>query len=416
MRVFKFGGASVRDAKSVINLYNIVSREKNRLVIVISAFGKTTNALEDLHLAWRNRDPGFQSLLSEIREYHLQIAEELFVKVSSIYEKINDSFGALNYSLELKMPGDFDHDYDMIVSYGELWSTMIVEAYLRLQGLNSLWVDARSLLITDKRHRDAGIMWEASQKAIREAFNFDDADLYVTQGFIGATQEGVATTLGREGSDYTAALIANMLDAASVVIWKDVPGIMNADPDWMPSAVTLPHISYLEAVEMTYSGAKVIHPKTIKPLHNKKIPMLVKSFADINASGTVISDDAPQGEMCPVYVKKPGQILISLIPEDLSFVMGDNLARLFHVMAQHGVKVNLVQTGAVSINICADHEEPKISKVLEELKKDYAILYNDGAEMLTIRHCTADAVSQMTGTREVLLSQLTRNTVRMVVR
>ena len=416
MRVFKFGGASVRDAKGVINLFNIVSEEKDRLVIVISAFGKTTNALENLHLAWRSRDAVSGSLLGEIEEYHLRIAEELFGRGSSVCRKINDGFRVFSDSLKQKTPGDFDHDYDMIVSEGELWSTMIVEAYLRSRGLNSQWLDARRLLITDNRHRDAGVIWEATQKAVRDAITFSNADLYVTQGFIGATQEGDATTLGREGSDYTAALIANMLDAVNVVVWKDVPGIMNADPDWMPSAVTLPHISYLEAVEMTYSGAKIIHPKTIKPLHNKKIPMLVKSFADIDASSTVISDDAPHGDMCSVYVRKQGQILISLIPEDLSFVMGDNLAQLFHLMAQNGVKVNLVQTGAVSINICADHEEPKISRVLEELKKDYNILYNDGAEMLTIRHCTADDARQMAGNREVLLSQITRNTVRMVVR
>jgi len=416
MRVFKFGGASVRDAKGIINLYNIVSGENDRLVIVISAFGKTTNALENLHLSWRNRDPRFHSLLNEIGDYHLMITEELFGQGSAVHGKIDGIFRAFSDSLNATIPGDFDHDYDLIVSNGELWSTMIVEAYLRSRGLNSQWTDARNMIITDNRHRDAGVIWEASQKAMEETLTFSDAGLYVTQGFIGATQEGEPTTLGREGSDYTAALIANMLDAASVVVWKDVPGIMNADPDWMPSAVTLPHISYLEAVEMTYSGAKIIHPKTIKPLHNKKIPMLVKSFDDHDLSGTVISDDAPQGDMCPVYVKKEGQILISLMPKDLSFVMGDNLAGLFHLMAQNGVKVNLVQTGAVSINICADHEEPKISTVMEELKNDYSILYNEGAEMLTVRHRTADEAMRVAGTREVLLSQKTRNTVRLVVR
>jgi len=416
MRVFKFGGASVRDAEGIINLHNIVNNENDRLVIIVSAFGKTTNALERLHLAWRCGDPGFQSLLGEIMSYHLQVTEKLFGNISPVFEMINAVFREFANNMQSGKPDDFDHDYDMIVSNGEVWSTMIVEAYLRSRVMNSKWVDARELIITDKRHRDAGVLWEASQHAVKERITFNEVDLYVTQGFIGATAEGEATTLGREGSDYSAALFANMLDATDVVVWKDVPGIMNADPDWMPSAVVLPHISYLEAVEMTYSGAKIIHPKTIKPLHNKKIPMLVKSFTDPGGAGTIISDDAPQGDMCPVYVKKEGQILISLIPKDLSFVMGDNLSRLFYMVAQSGLKVNLVQTGAVSINICVDHEEPKISEVMEEMKQDYSILYNDGVEMLTVRHCTDEAAKTVAGTREVFLSQRTRNTVRLVVR
>lgn len=446
MRVFKFGGASVRDAKGIINLYNIVSDENNRLVVVVSALGKTTNALEKLHAAWRGRNPSvnslpggteklqplpggasdfhslsggmsdYDSILGEISDYHLLIAEQLFGCDGPEYQKVKSIFSEFGRFLQEIEPADFDHDYDMIVSNGEIWSTIIVEAYLRSRGLNSIWADARKMLITDDRYRDAGILWEESGKAVKECLDFSRAVLYVTQGFIGGTVTGESTTLGREGSDYSAALIANMLDARDVVVWKDVPGIMNADPDWMPSAVTLPHISYHEAVEMTYSGAKVIHPKTIKPLHNKKIPMLVKSFADREATGTLISDDAPQGEMCPVFVKKEGQMLLSLIPKDLSFVMGDNLAGLFHLLSQAGLKVNLVQTGAVSINICIDHEEPKVSEVICELKEDYTILYNDGAEMLTVRHCSPEAASLVTGTREVLLSQKTRNTVRMVLR
>lgn len=416
MRVFKFGGASVRDAEGIINLYNIVTKENDSLVIIVSAFGKTTNALERLHLAWRYSDPGFQSLFREIMSYHLQVAEKLFGNLSPVLEMINGIFLEFTDNLQRRKPDDFDHDYDMIVSNGELWSTIIVEAYLRSRGLNANLVDARELIITDKRHRDAGVLWEASQHAVRERITFNKVDLYVTQGFIGATTEGEATTLGREGSDYSAALFANMLDARDVVVWKDVPGVMNADPDWMPSAVVLPHISYLEAAEMTYSGAKIIHPKTIKPLHNKKIPMLVRSFADQSCAGTIISEDAPHGDMCPVYVKKEGQILISLIPKDLSFVMGENLARLFYLIAQSGVKVNLVQTGAVSINICADYEEPKVSEVMEEMKQDYSILYNDGVEMLTVRHCTDEAAMMVAGTREVFLSQKTRNTLRLVVR
>jgi aspartate kinase len=416
MRVFKFGGASVRNADGIMNLFDIVSEGNDRLVIVISAFGKTTNALEQIHSQWRNRNPETGSLVREVSEYHFTIAGQLLGEGSPGMERVKGTFREFGELLARKEPGDYDHDYDMIVSNGEIWSTLIVEAYLRSRGLKSQWADARKLLITDDRHRDAGIMWETSLNTVRECIDFSDADLYVTQGFIGATEEGESTTLGREGSDYSAALFANMLDATDVVVWKDVPGIMNADPDWMQEAITLPHISYLEAVEMTYSGARVIHPKTIKPLHNKGIPMVVRSFADRNAGGTLISDGAPHGEMCPVFVKKTGQMLLSLIPRDLSFVMGDNLAGLFHLLAQTGLKVNLVQTGAVSINICIDHEEHRVDEVIEELKKEYTVLYNADVEMLTVRHATPEAAALVTGSREVLLSQKTRNTVRLVVR
>ncbi len=416
MRVFKFGGASVRNAEGIMNLSDIVSEENDRLVVVISAFGKTTNALERIHNGWRNGNPETLSLVREVYEYHLNIAQKLFGARVPEMERVKGSLREFGELLDSKEPGDYDHDYDMIVSNGEVWSTLIVEAYLRSRGLKSEWADARKLLVTDDRHRDAGILWEASQRNVRNYLNFSKADLYVTQGFIGATVEGEATTLGREGSDYSAALFANMLDARDVVVWKDVPGIMNADPDWMPAAVTLPHISYLEAVEMTYSGARVIHPKTIKPLHNKGIPMLVRSFADREAMGTLISDDAPHGDMCPVFVRKGGQMLLSLIPKDLSFVMGDNLAGLFHLLAQKGLKVNLVQTGAVSINVCIDYEEIRVDEVIGELKNDYTVLYNAGVEMLTVRHSTPEAAALVTGTREVLLSQKTRNTVRLVVR
>jgi aspartate kinase len=416
MNVFKFGGASVKDASGIRNLFAIVSGERNNLVVVVSAFGKTTNALEEIHNAWRTGDASFKEKYDAAAGYHLSVSDELFGQGSDLSRSLSGTFASFYQNLMKTAPADFDHDYDMIVSMGEIWSTVIVEAYLRMRGLKTRWCDIRKLLKTDNRHREAGINWEVSRAAVTEAFTFNDADIYVTQGFIGATASGEVTTLGREGSDYTAAVIANMLDAKEVVVWKDVPGIMNADPDWMPAAVTLEHLSYNEAVEMSFSGAKVIHPKTIKPLHNKKIPMHVRSFIDPYAGGTVISEDAPDGSMSTVFVRKEGQILISVLPKDLSFVMGDNLASLFHILASHGVRVSLVQAGAVSINICADHEEPKISRVLEELGKDYTILYNDGAEMLTIRHSSPGAAERVTGGKEVLLSQTTRNTVRMVVR
>jgi len=416
MIVYKFGGASVRDAAGIRNLCDLVLKEKERLVVVVSAFGKTTNALEEVLRLWYTGDSGYRNKIRALSGYHNSVITDLFGTGSEAADTINASVSELLTRLENTVRGDYDHDYDMIVSMGEVWSTIIVEAWLRSQGMNSQWWDIRKLLVTDGRHRDAGIVWEESYRRIVAAFRNSDAAVCVTQGFIGANAAGEVTTLGREGSDYTAALIANMLDAEKVVVWKDVPGIMSADPRWLSTAETISNISYNEAVEMTFSGAKVIHPNTIKPLHNKKIPMHVRSFIDHDAPGTVISEESTPGQARPIYVRKEDQILISVLPKDLSFVMGENLADVFHLFSENGVKVNMVQAGAVSINVCADNEEPKIGRVLEKLGRDYTILFNDGAEMLTVRHYDGDSFQRITDGMEVLISQTTRNDLRIVAR
>jgi len=416
MIVYKFGGASVRDAAGIRNLCDLVMKEKGRLVVVVSAFGKTTNALEEVLRLWYTGDAGYREKIGALSGYHNSVITDLFGMGSEAADRINASVSGLLTRLENSVRGDYDHDYDMIVSMGEVWSTMVVEAWLRSRGLNTEWWDIRKLLVTDGRHRDAGIEWDESYHRIVTAFRNSDADVSVTQGFIGATTGGEVTTLGREGSDYTAALIANMLDAEKVVVWKDVPGIMSADPRWLSTAETISNISYNEAVEMTFSGAKVIHPNTIKPLHNKKIPMHVRSFIDHDAPGTVISEEATPGQAKPIYVRKEDQILISILPKDLSFVMGENLADVFHLFSENGVKVNMVQAGAVSINVCADNEETKIGRVLEKLRRDYTILFNDGAEMLTVRHYDGDSFQKITDGMEVLISQTTRNDLRIVTR
>lgn len=416
MRVYKFGGASVRDAAGIRNLGDLVMKEKERLVVVVSAFGKTTNALEEVLRLWQQGDPGYREKIGAVSGYHNSVITDLFGTGSEAADRVNASVTGLLVRLENADRSDNDHDYDMIVSMGEIWSTIVVEAWLRSQGIDSQWWDIRKLLVTDGRHRDAGIEWEESQRRIALAFSTSVASVCVTQGFIGATAGGEVTTLGREGSDFTAALIANMLDADRVVVWKDVPGIMSADPRWLSTAETISNISYNEAVEMTFSGAKVIHPNTIKPLHNKKIPMHVRSFIDHDAPGTVISEEATPGQMSPIFVRKEDQILISILPKDLSFVMGENLADVFHLFSENGVKVNMVQAGAVSINVCADNEGPKISRVLEKLRRDYTILFNEGAEMLTVRHYDGDSFQRITEGMEVLISQTTRNDLRIVAR
>lgn len=416
MLVYKFGGASVRDAAGIRNLAGILSGVENKLIIVVSAFGKTTNALEIVHKRWMTGDTGYNEQLESIRSYHKAICEELGAPKRRVGACFEDSFKKLYLYLKRKKPAGFDFEYDQIVSYGELWSTQIISDFLNQAGTINKWIDIRGILVTDNRYRDANILWGESSDNIRRVFDFSGCRTYITQGFIAGTSEENTTTLGREGSDYTAAVLANVLDAEGVTVWKDVPGLLNADPKWMADAVKLDEVSYREAVEMTFSGAKVIHPKTIKPLHNKKIPLYVKSFMTPGLAGTLVTSEPEITRVVPVFIKKENQVLLSLLPRDFSFVMGDNLSMMFRVFTQHGIKVNLVEASAVSIDVCVDDERSKVEALTGALKNEYSVLYNDKVEMLTIRHYTPESVSRITKSREVLLEQRTRSTVRFVVR
>jgi aspartate kinase len=416
MKVFKFGGASVKDGSGIRNMADIVSKEAGDLVLVVSAFGKTTNALEKVLRAWIAIDATYNELVDEIHYYHKSVIDDLFTDTSEISGQVGNSFAALKEYLSGGKRGAYDFEYDQIVSYGEIWSTMIVAGYLRTVISGVEWIDIRGNLLTDDRYRDANILWNESRIRLQKIFDFSQERIYVTQGFIGGTVSGKTTTLGREGSDYTAAIIANLLDAESVVFWKDVPGILNADPKWLPDARRLEEISYKEAVEMTFSGAKVIHPKTIKPLHNKNIPLHVRSFVSPDDAGTIIKTDAAIREIMPVFIRKEEQILLSILPKDFSFVMGDNLSRIFHSFTMHGIKVNLVEASAVSIDVCIDDERPKVESLISDLTGEFAIVYNEKMEMLSVRHYTAEALERITRGREILLEQRTRSTVRYVVR
>jgi len=416
MKVFKFGGASVNDAGGIKNLANIVTNEKGDLVIVVSAFGKTTNALEKVLKSWLAGEKDYKDQMNNIYNYHLSIADELLASDNLAKGRIENSFSRLNKYLTSTKASGYDFEYDQIVSYGEVWSTLIVSEFLKKSGLKAEWVDIRDKLVTDERYRDANILWNESSARVKAAFNFNGFPVYVTQGFIGGTKEGQSTTLGREGSDYTAAIIANILDAECVVVWKDVPGVLNADPKWLSNTLQLEEISYREAVEMTFSGAKVIHPKTIKPLQNKNIPLIVKSFLDPAGRGTLVTDDPILGEIVPVFIRKESQILISILPKDFSFVMGDNLSRIFQLFMEYGIKVNLVEASAVSIDVCVDDEKVKVDALLDTLKDEYSAIYNENVELLSIRHYTPGAVARITTGREILLEQRTRNTVRFVVK
>jgi aspartate kinase len=416
MKVYKFGGASVKDATGIRNLAEIVSTESDNLVIVVSAFGKTTNALEKVLKAWLYGKEDYNVLLDEIYAGHLSVIRDLFGKESEIKEKIDISFALLREYLLTSSKTKYDFEYDQIVSYGEIWSTIIVAGYLKNSSPGVEWCDIRENLVTDDRYRDANILWSESTKRVASTFDFRKRRIIVTQGFIGGTVTGHTTTLGREGSDYTAAILANILSADCVVVWKDVPGILNADPKWLSDASKIEEISYKEAVEMSFSGAKVIHPKTIKPLHNKNIPLYVRSFLSPEENGTVIKAEAALRKAEPVFIKKECQILISILPKDFSFVMGENLSRIFHTFITHGIKVNLVEASAVSIDVCVDDERPKVDALIEDLKNEFSAFYNEKVEMLSIRHYTSEAIERITGGRDILLEQRTRSTVRFVVR
>lgn len=417
MKVYKFGGASIKDAAGVRNLLDIVSKEQSELILVVSASGKTTNALEKILDKWFAGDAMYAELIDKLLEYHLQILNDLLFKpdseaVACVYE----IFGKIKEQLESGKKGNYDFEYDQLISYGESLSVIMVYEYLKTRLDRIEMVDIRDCIITDNRYRDANIIWDKSVIRASSSFNFVNSRIYLTQGFVGSTVEGYTTTLGREGSDYTAAVLANMLNAESVTVWKDVPGILNADPVWMNDTQLLEEISYREAVEMTFSGAKVIHPKTIKPLHNKKIPLYVKSFINPSSVGTIIKSDAVLKKVIPVYIKKENQILITILPRDFSFVMDENLSRIFHVFMQYGIKVNLVEASAVSIDVCVDDDRRRIDALIENMNLEFALVYNENVEMLTIRHYTQAAVNKITEGREILLEQRMRSTVRFVVR
>jgi aspartate kinase len=416
MKVYKFGGASVKDSAGIKNLLEIVKAEQGTLVVIVSAFGKTTNALEKVLKEWINCDEVYADLLEKIYDEHLLTVNELFSRDSEAKAKIDVSFRMLKKYLSAESRREYDFEYDQIVSYGEIWSTIIVSEYLKSCFSKVKWIDIRLNLLTDDRFRDANVLWSESTERIKISFNFSEDRIYITQGFIGGTVDGRVTTLGREGSDFTAAILGNILDAERVVVWKDVPGIMNADPKWLDDTQKLNEISYREAVEMTFSGAKVIHPKTIKPLHNKNIPLYVRSFLDPGEQGTVIKSDATLKKIIPVFIRKEDQILISILPKDFSFVMGDNLGRIFHSFMVHGIKVNLVEASAVSLNVCVDDERPKVDVLINDLKTEFSAVYNENVEMLSIRHYTTESIDRITKGREILLEQRTRSTVRFVVR
>lgn len=419
MQVFKFGGASVKDAESVMNVGHILKNYANSpTVVVVSAMGKITNKLEELVKAYFFKTPELMKVFEEIKEYHFSIVSKLIPdQQHEIYNELENVFVELLWAIEEEPSFTFNHHYDQIVSLGEVLSTKIISAYLNTIQLANSWMDARGIIQTDNTYREGKVDYELSEAMVKTQIGpaLTKTGLVVTQGFIGGTSENYTTTLGREGSDYTASLLAYFLNAERVIIWKDVPGVLNADPKYFKNTQKIKELTYHDAIELTYYGASVIHPKTIKPLQNKNIPLYVRSFIQPDAEGTVIHD-TDQRLNVTSYIYKVNQILISIQPKDFSFIAEDNLSNIFLILSKHGVKVNMMQNSAISFSICVDNDEYKITALIDELKLQFKVLYNLNVELLTVRNYDNEIVAKLSENQIVLLEQRSRNTHQMVIK
>ena len=416
MQVFKFGGASVTNVERIKNVADILRLYKNeKLLVVISAMGKTTNALEKVvESFFAGEQQKALQLFEQIKREHIAIAKELILKP---VEQLNNFFTEIEWMLHDKPVRDFDYYYDQVVCIGELLSTTIVSHYLNETGIPNQWIDVRDIFRTDDNFRDATIDWAFTQSKVNEVIKplFGKNNIVITQGFIGSTDENESTTLGREGSDYSAAVFANMLDASSQVIWKDVKGVMNADPKQFPNAAYISELNYNEVIEMAYYGAQVIHPKTIKPLQNKGIPLYVKCFLDPSSAGTHIHDQH-LNHLPPIIVLKQRQVLLQLSSQDFSFVGEKPISRLYEMLSEIKIKPNLLQTGAVSILLCVDDKEERIDRLASAASSIFDVQVEKGLTLLTIRHYNESMLAEMTANKKIVLKQQSPETIQLLMK
>lgn len=418
MIVFKFGGASVKDADSVRNLAGIMKRYgKEQIVVVLSAMGKTTNALEvvaDQYFHKSRKD--MKRYWEALKKFHMNIVTGLFPDCAHpVYRETDKLFSEMENTLSKQPSMNYDFDYDRIVPFGELMSTTVVAAFLNEQGIKTRWMDVRKYLKTDNTYREGKVDWTLSEKLIRKGFNFRKTRIYLTQGFIGSTINNITTTLGREGSDFTAAVIGHILRAEHITIWKDVPGVLNADPKWFDDTVKLDKISYLDAIELAYYGASVIHPKTIKPLQNRNINLYVKSFLEPEKEGTLVGNQVYE-KLIPSFIFKMNQVLIRISPLDFSFIAEDNLETIFGLLSRAGIRVNLMQNSAVSFQICFNHDKQKLRKLVDELEKNFRVSYETGLELITIRYYDQSTIDRVMVNKDLLLEQIYKQNVQLIVR
>jgi aspartate kinase len=416
MKIFKFGGASVRDAENVRNVCRVlrITGYQNCLIIA-SAMGKTTNALEVVVHNYFQNKPQLTASIDVVKNYHLAIVEELFPNKSHrIYTRFYSIFEEINSFLSVNKSPNYNFVYDQIVSFGEIISTTILHFYLEECDIRNTWQDVRTLVKTDNTNRDANVDWDLTTQNIQREIQSDR--LYITQGFIGSDNNGFSTTLGREGSDYSAAIFAYALNAESVTIWKDVLGVLNADPRYFSETTLLEHISYQEAIELAFYGASVIHPKTLQPLRQKEIPLYVKSFLHPELSGTEVYKGATLNPVVPCYIVKKDQLLISFSSKDFSFIMEQNISDIFKLFYEYNIKVNVIQNSAISFSVCAEDKFNRFEELRKILSDKFRISFNENVSLYTIRHFDDESAQKVLNQKTLLLKQVNRETLQIVTK
>ena len=420
IRVFKFGGASVKDADAVVNVAEIIRQHMDtNLIIVVSAMGKTTNKLEDIFNAFVKKDKSaFDQKTQALKQFHFDIVENLFGNTPNreLQQCIEEYFDEINDFYEQKND-DLSHLYDQLIPYGEILSTKIIHYYLLKSNINSTWLDARTCIKTDTNHQNANVNWPLTTEYIIKDVTplLKKNQVVISQGFIGSAENNSTTTLGREGSDYSAGIFAYAVQANEVIIWKDVPGMLNADPKYFENTVKLEQISFKEAIELSYYGASVIHPKTIKPLQNKNIPLYVKSFIQPESKGTIIQKRTENDDAIPSFIFKKNQVLFSIMPKDFSFLIEENLSDIFLKLSKTKAHINIMQNSALSFSFLMDNKSDIVERIKSSLENDYIVKYNTNLELVTIRHYDQKTIDFVTRAKEILLEQKTRSTARFVL-
>lgn len=421
MKVFKFGGASVKNAAAVRNVSDILKTFKeDKIIIVVSAMGKTTNKLEELVTAFQHKNEhAFLQHINDLKSFHQEIIDDLFgIQHEAIKKTIDNIFEQLTLKFTTKFSENFSFEYDQIVSLGEVISSHIVAAYLAKDTHACSWTDARTLIRTNHQYQEGLVDWKKTEELIQNNLlpMFDKNDIVLTQGFLGHTSEGFTTTLGREGSDYTAGILAYCTNAESVTIWKDVPGMLNADPKYFENTIKLDQISFKEAIELSYYGASVIHPKTIKPLQNKGIPLFVKSFIEPKAEGTIIQASTEKDHLVPSYIFKKQQRLISFTTKDFSFIIEEHLGDIFKKLSDLNVKINLMQNTALDFSILVDSEKTNSEKIHTIFDEMYEVKIEDELELVTIRYFDDKTIAQVSKQKQILVEQKIGQTARIVLK
>jgi len=416
MRIFKFGGASVKDANGVKNLVNVLnSTGHDNMLVVVSAMGKTTNAMEKVIHNYFDNSKELQSSIQDVKKYHNAILLDLFESDNHpIFKQVEDLFKDLITFFSRNKSPDYNYVYDQVVGYGELASTTIISSYLNEIGVKNNWLDVRHYIKTNDSYRDTTVNWEKTQENISNSI--DQKILNITQGFLGSDDNNFTTTLGREGSDYSAAIFAYCLNANSVTIWKDVPGVLNADPRHFKETQLLNKISYREAIELAFYGASVIHPKTLQPLQGKEIPLHVKSFLNPKEAGTTVGKGVGIEPLTPCYIVKKNQALIKLSSLDFSFIVEDSISELFKLFHEYKIKVDLIQNSAISFSVCVDNKFGRLDELLKTLKSRFKVVCNEDVSLFTIRHFDDNAVENVLNGYEILLEQRGKETLQLVVK